>query len=100
MTPLYMLSLFYPSLDKAQATVREAKILVEKLSGKDYRLVAMGTGYCALGFVSDTPQDDIREQLKRLPASEGGYLLVEVTRVVAGSMTQDTMQWWAKHYRG
>lgn len=96
---LYLLSFFYPSLNKAQATITEAKRIIEAVSHNDYRIVAMATGYCAIGFASDIPQPDIRERLKRLPANEAAYLLVEINRIVAGTMTEDTMRWWAQHVR-
>lgn len=98
MKPVYLLSLFYPSLKGAEKYVREAKATIQSLSGGDFHVVAFGTGYLAIGFGSDVPPADIREQLKRLPASEAQHLLIEVAHIVSGTMQEATMQWWIRHY--
>lgn len=93
----YLLNLYYPSLKAAQSQVEHAKHIVSAAAGKEWRVVGFGEQVCSLAFVTDHEKSDLRNKLKSLAQEKFSYLLVEISAIVAGTMTEATMKWWMFH---
>ena len=98
--PLYQLTLFYPNLRSQAETVRKIRTAVEKLSGKDWRVLSAGEQVCAIAFQTDQTALQIQEALGNFAGVEQfQFLLVEVQKIHAGYMSPDVWQWLSSHQR-
>ena len=97
MEEMYLLTMFYQSLASVERTVRETKEEVASASGNEYKVITFGpTGMC-ISFISDVPTTDLQKRFHRVLGDEGSsFLLVQVSKVVAGWIPGHGMDWLAK----
>jgi hypothetical protein len=95
---LYQLTLFYPSLAKHAQTVRRIRSEVEAVAGRNWRVLSAGEQVCGIAFETELEKSVLRERLTGFNGIEQfQFLLVEVSEVVQGYMSQDVWQWLRAH---
>lgn len=93
--PLYQLTLFYPSLESHQKTVREVRTEIESVARNNWRVLSAGERICAIGFVTEAQPQDIESRLRRFGSDTFCYLLVEIAAVRGGVLPAGAFEWLA-----
>ena len=95
--PLYLLTLFYPSLTAHQNAVREVRAEVEAIAGKNWLVLSAGEQICAIGFAINAKPETLSPRFSRFGSEKFHFLLTEVAAVRAGFLSQGGIEWLARH---
>ena len=57
--PAYQLALFYADAKSNEASLREIRREIDNVSANNWCVLSAGAQVCAIGFVTDTPPDQL-----------------------------------------
>jgi hypothetical protein len=89
----YLLNMYYPSLKEAQHSVRRCQETVNKIAGKNWRMIKSGGNTLSIVFGSDMENSRIQEQFTMVGQEEFSFLIVEISKVVGGWIEPSIYEW-------
>lgn len=97
---LYQLTLMYRNLSDAQSDVRRAKERVQSIAGSQWRVLSAGVHTCAIGLVTDAPEEELLDCFEGCGTEHLDFLLVEIAAAPAGYLSKEAWQWLDSHLPG
>jgi hypothetical protein len=89
----YLLTMYYPSLAKAQESVRQCQEAVKKLAGNDWKLIKAGGNVLSITFATDAEARRIQSHFIDPGREDFQLLIVEIASVPAGWIEKSAYQW-------